>query len=183
MKELTAEQRELVENNMAAVDRHMYFLTRNIYSFEDATSIGRVWLCELAQTYDASTNVPFLTYVKSRMGFRLSDHFRSLLGRRITQPYLKERVDLDMRLFVGESKHVTENKVIASILMQKLTERQRFVVNKYFYEGHSLMDIGGMLDITESRTSQILSSALEAMGRQKKQRTERNKPMVMKAAA
>ncbi len=41
-----------------------------------------------------------------------------------------------------------------------LGEQERVVITFYFYEGLTLREIGGALDLTEGRTSQVLHRAL-----------------------
>lgn len=50
-------------------------------------------------------------------------------------------------------------KLVAQAI-EKLPEKERVVLTLYFYEDLSLKDIGSILDLSESRISQILSSAM-----------------------
>jgi RNA polymerase sigma factor FliA len=56
-------------------------------------------------------------------------------------------------------ERIDEQKMVARG-MQKLKERQRIVVRLYYFEEMKLKEIGSLLNITESRVSQILSEGL-----------------------
>lgn len=50
-------------------------------------------------------------------------------------------------------------KLVAEAI-EKLPEKEKLVVTLYFYEDLNLKDIGNILDLSESRISQLLSSAM-----------------------
>ena len=47
--------------------------------------------------------------------------------------------------------------------VHRLPERDRIVVALYFFEGFTLSEIGQVLDVTESRVSQLRTRALKAL--------------------
>lgn len=56
-----------------------------------------------------------------------------------------------------ESKELKQNLAEA---IDQLTERERLVITLYYYEELTLKEIGAVLDVSESRVSQIHSAAL-----------------------
>jgi len=59
---------------------------------------------------------------------------------------------------VEEAKKTLREELINSI--QSLPERERIVISLYYYENLNLKEIGTILEVTESRVSQIHSSAI-----------------------
>ena len=50
--------------------------------------------------------------------------------------------------------------------MDKLSPRERDVVEMYYRQGRKLKDIGARLGVTESRVSQVRSAAIASLRRQ-----------------
>lgn len=59
------------------------------------------------------------------------------------------------------NKQAVREKLIDSI--QKLPERERLVISLYYYENLNLKEIGKVLEVSESRISQIHSSAVNKL--------------------
>jgi RNA polymerase sigma factor for flagellar operon FliA len=55
---------------------------------------------------------------------------------------------------VGEMKHLLADAI------NRMPERERFVLTLYYYEGLTLAEIGGVLGVTESRVCQIHTKAI-----------------------
>ncbi|MCK9330110.1 MAG: FliA/WhiG family RNA polymerase sigma factor [Candidatus Cloacimonetes bacterium] len=60
-----------------------------------------------------------------------------------------------------EKKEILKQKLISSI--QKLPEKERLVISLYYYENLNLKEIGKVLEVSESRISQIHSSAVNKL--------------------
>ena len=63
-----------------------------------------------------------------------------------------------------------EKKVILTQIIEALPEKERLVITLYYYEGMLLKEIAEVLQVTESRVSQIHSKVLAKM-RTKLERT------------
>ncbi|HOQ80393.1 MAG TPA: sigma-70 family RNA polymerase sigma factor, partial [Candidatus Cloacimonadota bacterium] len=59
---------------------------------------------------------------------------------------------------IEKYKQAMKKKLMQSI--QELPERERIVISLYYYEQLSLKEIGIIIGVTESRVSQIHSSAI-----------------------
>ncbi|WP_286846244.1 MULTISPECIES: sigma-70 family RNA polymerase sigma factor [Aminobacterium] len=70
--------------------------------------------------------------------------------------------DASSALEVLEESEEVEKVVSA---LEKLPERERFVISLYYYEGLTLKEIGSVLGVTESRVSQLHGKALVALRR------------------
>jgi RNA polymerase sigma factor for flagellar operon FliA len=55
---------------------------------------------------------------------------------------------------IGEMKHLLADAI------NRMPERERFVLTLYYYEGLTLAEIGGVLGVTESRVCQIHTKAI-----------------------
>ena len=109
--------------------------------------------------------------VARELGVGLAEH-RAFLDRcrRAQVASLEARLESDGNLhgLVADSRAVDpESAVEAAELRQRLAEairtlgeNERVVTTFYFYEGLTLREIGGALNLTEGRISQILHSAL-----------------------
>ena len=68
---------------------------------------------------------------------------------------------------VEEDEEIEANKAILKENMidciQSLPERERLVISLYYYENLNLKEIGAILEVTESRVSQIHSSAINKL--------------------
>jgi RNA polymerase sigma factor for flagellar operon FliA len=65
--------------------------------------------------------------------------------------------------------HIIENnqeKEYVASLVSKLPERERLVISLYYQEELNLKEIGSILEISESRVSQILSQAMQSLQQQ-----------------
>ena len=84
-KRLTAAQRQLVEENLAVVERILRFEVRaNPYivglSYEELYQEGCVWLCKAALTFDPVRG-SFASYARRVVQNGLVSHCRSLMGK------------------------------------------------------------------------------------------------------
>jgi RNA polymerase sigma factor for flagellar operon FliA len=70
---------------------------------------------------------------------------------------LSDEYDAD----VEHNKQVLKESLVESI--QNLPERERLVISLYYYENLNLKEIGAVLEVTESRVSQIHSSAISKL--------------------
>ncbi len=78
--------------------------------------------------------------------------------------------DLVYRASTSDAPHpeegpeeVAERRELVDALRRalgRLSERERMVLGLYYYEGFTLAEIGGLLDLTESRVCQIQAAAL-----------------------
>jgi len=70
---------------------------------------------------------------------------------------ISDDYDPDLEL----NREILKQKLVSSI--QKLPERERLVVSLYYYENLNLKEIGKVLEVSESRISQIHSSAVNKL--------------------
>lgn len=87
----------------------------------------------------------------------------------LTSPYQHERKTLLECLESGSSKNPfaqLKSKSVRKILMdniEELPEKQKLVLSLYYYEDLNLKEIGKILDVTESRVSQLHTQAVERL--------------------
>lgn len=87
-------------------------------------------------------------------------HFITLDGGGADEQSLSDRV-VDPRMPGPEELFESEeNGHYLAQLIEPLTEREKIVVALYYYEGFTLLEIGRVLGVTESRVSQIHSKIL-----------------------
>jgi RNA polymerase sigma factor for flagellar operon FliA len=54
-------------------------------------------------------------------------------------------------------------KEIVAVAIEELPEKQRLVLSLYYYEDLNLKEIGKVLDVTESRVSQLHAQAVSRL--------------------
>ena len=87
----------------------------------------------------------------------------------LTSPYQHERKSLIETIESTGSKNPfsqLKSKSVRNILMKKieeLPEKQKLVLSLYYYEDLNLKEIGKILEVTESRVSQLHTQAVEKL--------------------
>ena len=87
----------------------------------------------------------------------------------LTVPYQHERKSLLDCLESSSSKNPftqLKSKSVRRILMdniEELPEKQKLVLSLYYYEDLNLKEIGKILEVTESRVSQLHTQAVEKL--------------------
>jgi RNA polymerase sigma factor for flagellar operon FliA len=79
--------------------------------------------------------------------------------KRSLAEYIKDTKAADPSMVV----HFQKLRGIVGEQIQKLPEKQRIVVTLYYFEQMNLKEIGKVLDVTESRVSQLHSQAVEKL--------------------
>ena len=74
---------------------------------------------------------------------------------------LNEMISDEQIAEVEENKRIMRENLASGI--QDLPERERLVITLYYYENLNLKEIGTVLDVSESRVSQIHSSAISKL--------------------
>lgn len=93
----------------------------------------------------------------------------------LTVPYQQERKSLLDSLETSSSKNPfsqLKSKSVRKILMsniEDLPEKQKLVLSLYYYEDLNLKEIGKILEVTESRVSQLHTQAVEKLRAKLKQ--------------
>ncbi len=79
--------------------------------------------------------------------------------RRNFEQYLRDPNAVDPSLAV----HLGRVHAVVGGLVDALPEKQRIVITLYYFEGLNLREIGKVLDVTESRVSQLHSLAIRSL--------------------
>ncbi len=76
-------------------------------------------------------------------------------------------VDLLKSNFATPDENIEKEELINNLgkAIEGLSEKERMVVTLYYYEDLTMKEVGSVLDITESRISQIHSSAMQKLKR------------------
>jgi len=76
-------------------------------------------------------------------------------------------VDLLKSNFATPDENIEKEELINNLgkAIESLSEKERMVVTLYYYEDLTMKEVGSVLDITESRISQIHSSAMQKLKR------------------
>jgi RNA polymerase sigma factor for flagellar operon FliA len=63
----------------------------------------------------------------------------------------------------ADPHHAQQQNMVKDVLLKTLNEKERIVVQYYYYEGLSMREIAGMLKLTESRVCQIHSKVISRL--------------------
>lgn len=140
---------------------------------DELVSLGYMGLVEAHKRFDPKRGVPFGAFAAMRVRGAMLDWLRqldpisrderarlrntdasasvSLVDFSCAEDYASRGERADDELL----KH--EQKVLLWRALGKLSERERLVVTRYFFEEKSLKNIGEELKVTESRVCQIVS--------------------------
>jgi RNA polymerase sigma factor for flagellar operon FliA len=62
-----------------------------------------------------------------------------------------------------DPRHAQQRNMVKDVLFRTLNEKERIVIQYYYYEGLSMREIAGMLRLTESRVCQIHSKVIKRL--------------------
>ncbi|MCX7905432.1 MAG: FliA/WhiG family RNA polymerase sigma factor [Elusimicrobiales bacterium] len=111
--------------------------------------------------------IPSDAEITKELGWSIEEYYEHLKNSSpiyfIPIDELNEDFEIVNRLdfYTPEENVERELKIkLVSEALEKLPEKEKIVVSLYFYEDLNLKEIGNILELTESRISQILSSAI-----------------------
>lgn len=187
-----ARRTELVTTHLDLVDRIAVTLRRRLpyqVEIEELRSAGYVGLVAATRAYSPARGVPLGAFARQRILGAMLDHLRSedMLGRAAREkvrlglmPFFVLQLHLDDDVFAhrtgldrlssstapaDESAVAAQRREQIRGAMTRLTDRERHVITEYFWGDRQLEEIGGDLDIGESRASQIKNLALARLKR------------------
>ena len=161
--------------------------------YEDLVSYGIFGLIDAIDKFDALKDVKFETYASLRIRGAILDQIRKMdwIPRTIRQK--QKKIDTAIREITNvislnefleqgseipndnnfnrkaqfdEPEAVIERDELKRILagaLELLTEKERKVIVLYYYEDLTLKEISSILEVSESRTSQLHTRALQKM--------------------
>lgn len=151
---------------------------------DELLSAGHVGLVEASRSFDPARNVAFGAFARQRIRFAMIDYLRKIDmltradRRRVKNGELRFfelQLHLDDPVFVRTMgldelrtpADVTDDVVMAAIASERvrvavaqLGDRERFIIQEYFWRGRLLADIGADLKVHESWVSQIKNTAI-----------------------
>lgn len=130
--------------------RKYYYKT---YEFDDLLQEGRVVVLDCIQSYDEGRGTYFLGYVKTMLKYYYLDKHKAKLTLSLNEKISEDEDEL-IDILVSEDEgvlemlvRIEENKQLENAL-QTLTERQREIILKFYYEGLSIDKIAEILGVT-----------------------------------
>jgi RNA polymerase sigma factor for flagellar operon FliA len=64
---------------------------------------------------------------------------------------------------IADPDFIQQNRMVKDVLFRTLNEKERIVIENYYYQGLSMREIAGMLRLTESRVCQIHSKVIKRL--------------------
>jgi RNA polymerase sigma factor for flagellar operon FliA len=141
-------------------------------SKEDLTSAGIVGLYDALDKFDSEKGAKFQTYAEYRIKGAMLDELRKMGCRAqgISLLSLDEIMpDGAVPKFTNRTSDtpspfdelkMRELKQVISKALLSISKKEQLVVSLYYYDELTLKEIGRVLDLTESRVSQIHSKAI-----------------------
>ena len=62
-----------------------------------------------------------------------------------------------------DPRYIQQGRMVKDVLFKSLNDKERVVIQNYYYEGLSMREIAGMLRLTESRVCQIHSKVIKRL--------------------
>ena len=166
----------------AVAGRLSMYLGYNV-DYEDLVSYGIFGLIDAIDKFDCLKEVKFETYASLRIRGAILDQIRKMdwIPRTIRQRQKKidaviKEVEQTTGRSATDSRHMTarfdgpeesvEKEELTKVLgeaLELLTEKEKKVVTLYYYEDLTLKEISNILEVSESRVSQLHTRALQKM--------------------
>jgi len=134
--------------------------------------LGAAWTGwnSAAQRFDPTTGAKLTTFCWHRMRGAISDEIRNRHGGRYPgkQEFYRGLVSLDrfdIASFVQLDHHqeMIENRESAEMILSCLKPKVRAIVRAHYFDGITQAEIGHWFSLSESRISQIIRHAKDAM--------------------
>ena len=122
--------------------------------YEDLVSYGMIGLMDAISKFDPDKGIKFSSYASIRIKGEMIDQIRK------ARPISKGAMDK----LAKYNEAIDEDKEKVEILaecIEKLKEKDRTILNLYYYEGLTLKEIGKVLEVSESRVCQLHSRAIK----------------------
>jgi RNA polymerase sigma factor for flagellar operon FliA len=170
---------------LAMVRRIALTMLRHLPShveLDDLVSLGHLGLIEARQRFDSERGVPFVAFAAQRIkgamldGLRRADPLSRDDRARVRAEEIEAPVFVSSSTFNVEDASDEDGHAVSALpdeflarqqvtlllkaAVAQLPERERFVARRYFFDEQPLKAIGQELGVSESRASQVVSSAV-----------------------
>jgi len=157
-------------------------LPQGAVSFDDLVSVGMMGLLDAVEKYDVSKGASFKTYAEFRIRGAMLDELRSMdwlsrnmrkqfpnlsmfcLDKPLDQDQEESLTHLDLLTSAGDDPEkevlLKEEEKIIQEAIELLPFPDDFVIKLIYNSGKTMDEVGDLLDITESRISQIHARAI-----------------------
>ena len=162
------ERDELILSNL----RLVYYTAHRIqditgfFQFDELVGAGMLALVMSANRFDPARGYTFLTYATPRIRGEMLDEIRRTNGRRFHPKFIgltfinEDGVECETNLPNHIEDVSFEVRDQASFLLNKLSKRKRKVMKLRFQNDLTLVEIARIMNLTESRISQIVKESL-----------------------
>jgi len=112
--------------------------------------------------YDKYNTEPDNEYIANKLGV---DVEKIKKAKRSMEIYTVMPIEEQMNFFDNVSKKIEEEELIEAIkkILQKMSEKEQLVIQLYYFEEFSLKEIAQVLEISESRVSQIHKNVIKKL--------------------
>ncbi|HZK35236.1 MAG TPA: sigma-70 family RNA polymerase sigma factor [Bacillota bacterium] len=142
---------------------------------EDLMQEARLAVLEGIALYDESKGIPFLLYIKSKVYFHIHNLTRnrrptSSLNTPVNSAEAKEYVDLLPDEEADPTEDILKREQILALreALERLTSRQRYVIDQHYYLKRNLKSIAGDIGLSyktvlrdKKKAVEILANLLE----------------------
>ena len=161
---MTTDKKTLIMNNLELARKIARQRKARLskVSLEDLESAAFFGLVQAAELYDSAKSEKFQQYAVFKIFGAIRDYLRELLWGPRSSRWKRDERDLDdLRANPEEVDHEVFNKIISV-----LPRNNQIAMRKYYVECWKMSEIAVVLNVRESRVSQIISDS-KAMIRQK----------------
>ena len=171
-EQLIAEYAQLVK---LVAGRLSMYLGYNV-EYDDLVGYGIFGLIDAIDKFDYSKNVKFESYASLRIRGAILDELNSWQGQtkasnlisldEYTETGSEAKIESVTNTHFDQPEEVLEKeelKIKLTEAINSLTEKERNVITLYYYEEMTLKEISLVLNVSESRVSQLHTKALGRM--------------------
>jgi len=112
--------------------------------------------------YDKYNNEPDDEYIANKLGVSIE---KIKKAKRSMEIYTVMPIEEQISFFDNVSKKIEEEELIEVIkkVLQKMSKKEQLVIQLYYFEEFSLKEIAKILEISESRVSQIHKNVIKKL--------------------
>lgn len=149
----------IILDHMSLVKKIAYRLSGRYCDHEDVVSAGMVGLIQCADKFDPDKNASFVTFAWRRIRGAMFDEIKK---PDVTFVDIDDLPLADSRDFLNELIIHNASQQIQKA-MARLTDKQRFVLCKYFFEDLTMREIGELIGRSESAVSLVYTAAIRRL--------------------
>lgn len=170
---------ELIENNISMVIQivRREYITLNDYDKKDLVSVGIEGLMKAAKTFNTNKNAKFKTYattcIRNEIGMFLRKNNRFFKADRLERP-INDIINAPSEYVTVADRIMDDTDCFEKIFIEddinqlrkaidNLSEKHQKLINMFYYQNYTQMQIAQELGVTQSFVSRMLKQCINCL--------------------